>query len=146
MGLRPPEVAKDLNAVRAYAAKLPSATNKFATIGFCWGGGQSFAYAAAQPDLSAAVVYYGTPPGEQGMAQIKAPVLGLYGGNDNRVTSTVEPTKAKMKQLGKPYDPHVFEGAGHGFLRAQDGQNGANAKAAQEAWPLTIAFLKEHTK
>jgi dienelactone hydrolase len=40
----------------------------------------------------------------------------------------------------------VFDGAGHGFLRAQDGQNGANQKAAEEAWPETITFLREHTK
>ena len=49
-----------------------------------------------------------------------------------------------MKKLGKIYEPHIYEGAGHGFLRAQD--NPSNAKAAQEAWPATIAFLKEHTK
>jgi carboxymethylenebutenolidase len=78
------------------------------------------------------------------MAKIKAPILGLYGGNDNRVTSTVKPTEAAMKKAAKPYDPHVFEGAGHGFLRAQDQE--ANAKAAKEGWPMTIAFLKAHTK
>jgi carboxymethylenebutenolidase len=144
--LSAPEVMADLNAVRQYGLKLPAASGKTATIGFCWGGGQSFAYAAAQPELNAAVVYYGTPPGKDAMEKINAPVLGLYGGNDARVTSTVEPTTAQMKQLGKSYTPHVFSGAGHGFLRAQDGQNGANLKAAQEAWPETIAFLKEHTK
>ena len=46
-----------------------------------------------------------------------------------------------MKRLNKPYSPHVFDGAGHGFLRAQDGQNGANQKAADQAWPLTIQCL-----
>ena len=64
----------------------------------------------------------------------------------NKSPSTVEPTTAAMKKLGKPYTPHVYEGAGHGFLRAQDGQNGANLKATQEAWPATIAFLRENTK
>jgi carboxymethylenebutenolidase len=144
--LKAPEVTAGLNAVREYGLKLPAASGKIATVGFCWGGGQSFAYAAAQPDLDAAVVYYGTPPTPEGLAKIKAPVLGLYGGNDARITATVEPTTAEMKKLDKPYTPHVFDGAGHGFLRAQDGQNGANLKAAEQAWPETIAFLREHTK
>lgn len=145
-GLKAPEVLADVDAVREYGLKLPSANGKTATIGFCWGGGQSFAYAAHQPALNAAVVYYGTPPQEAQMQKIQAPVLGFYGGNDNRVTSTVKPAEAQMKQAGKSYSPHVFEGAGHGFLRQQDGQNGANMKAAEQAWPLTIAFLRENTK
>ena len=144
--LKHDRVMADLNAVRDYGLKLPSASEKTASIGFCWGGGQSFAYAANQPGLDAAVVYYGTPPAPDAMQQIHAPVLGCYGGNDNRITSTVEPTSARMKQLGKSYEPHIYEGAGHGFLRAQDGQNGANMKAAEQAWPTTIQFLQEHTK
>lgn len=145
-GLKTAEVTEDLNAVRDYGMKLPAASGKTASIGFCWGGGKSFAYAAAQPQLSAAVVYYGTPPSKDAMKGIQAPVLGLYGGNDARVTSTVKPAEAEMQKLGKSYSPHIFDGAGHGFLRAQDAQNGANQKAADEAWPLTIAFLKEHTR
>ena len=145
-GLKSDEVMADLNAVRDYGLKLSSANGKTATIGFCWGGGQSFAYAAHQPELSAAVIYYGTPPSDDALAKIKAPVFGNYGGNDARVTSTVEPTAAAMKKLDKSYSPHVYKDAGHGFLRAQDGQNGANLKATQEAWPATIAFLRENTK
>ena len=130
---------------RAVAA-LPAATAKFATVGFCWGGGQSFAYAATQPDLAAAVVYYGTPPKDDGLAAIKCPIAGFYGGDDARVTATVDPTTAKMKAAGKVYTPHVFDGAGHGFLRGQAERNGANLKAAQEAWPATVTFLRENTK
>jgi carboxymethylenebutenolidase len=62
------------------------------------------------------------------------------------VDATIEPAKQEMQKLGKTYEPHIYAGAGHGFLRQQDGQNGANLKAAQEAWPRTVAFLKEHTK
>ena len=80
----------------------------------------------------------------EAMEKIKAPVLGNYGGNDARVTSTVEPATAAMKNAKKEYTPHIYAGAGHGFLRAQDGQNGANLKGAQEAWPITVKFLKEH--
>ena len=144
--VRPPEVMADLNATRDYALKLPSCNGKSATVGFCWGGGQSFAYAVAQPGLNAAAVYYGTPPKPEDMAKIKAPVAGFYGGNDNRVTGTVEGAVAEMKKLNKPYTPHIFEGAGHGFLRQQDGQNGANMKATEQAWPATIAFLRDNTK
>jgi carboxymethylenebutenolidase len=142
--LKPDEVTADLNAVRDYGMKLPASNGKTGTIGFCWGGGQSFGYAANQPELNAAAVYYGTPPKE--LDNVKAPVMGFYGGNDNRVTSTVKPTEEAMKKLNKPYTPHVFDGAGHGFLRQQDGQNGANMKATQAAWPATISFLKENLK
>ena len=144
-GLPRDEVTRDLDAVREYGMKLPAASGKTATIGFCWGGGQSFAYATHQPDLAAAVVYYGTPPAKEAMGRINAPVAGFYGGNDARITATVEPTSQELKQLGKTYSPHVFDGAGHGFLRAQD-NNEANKKAAEQAWPATIEFLREHTK
>lgn len=144
--LSPEDATARLNAVRDYAVHLPAANGKSATIGFCWGGGRSFAYAAAQPSLNAAVVYYGVPPEAADMARIKAPVLGFYGGDDARVTTTVAPAEAEMKKLGKTYEPHVFDGAGHGFLRAQEDREGANLKAAQGAWPRTVAFLRERLR
>jgi carboxymethylenebutenolidase len=128
-------------------------TARPASTGFCWGGTQSFNYAIAQPNLDAAVVYYGNPTGatadsapEANLAKIKAPVLGLYGGNDARIDSTIPPTEAAMKKLGKFYEPHLFEGAGHGFMFSQAGAGGANLKAAEQAWPLTIAFFQKHLK
>jgi len=142
--LTPEQATQRLNAVLDYATKLPSANGKSATVGFCWGGGQSFAYAASQPALNAAVVYYGTSPETAALAQIKAPVLGLYGGDDARVDATIAPAEAEMKRLGKVYEPHVYDGAGHGFLRQQDGRGNANAKAVEQAWPRTLAFLREH--
>jgi carboxymethylenebutenolidase len=145
-GLKADEVTAGLNAVRAYGMKLPAASGKTATIGFCWGGGQSFAFAAAQPGLNAAVVYYGTSPSDaSAFDKIKAPVQGHYGGNDNRVNATIEPAKQAMQKGNKTYDPHIYEGAGHGFLRQQDGQGGANLNATQQAWPATIKFLRENT-
>jgi carboxymethylenebutenolidase len=144
-GLSADEVVRRLDAVRAWAAKLPSATAKSATVGFCWGGSSSFSYASAQPGLSAAVVYYGTAPTDRAaLARIACPVLGLYGGDDGRVTSTVEGTAAAMKELGKSYTPHVYLAAGHGFLRQRKGREGANEDAAQEAWKETVRFLREH--
>ncbi|HEX4794902.1 MAG TPA: dienelactone hydrolase family protein [Humisphaera sp.] len=143
--LQATEVAADLNAARDYGLKLPAANGKSAVIGFCWGGGQSFSYAAAQPGLNAAVVYYGTPVKEDAMAKINCPVLGCYGENDARISSTIPATTEQMKKLGKSYSPHIYTGAGHGFLKSQ-ANNPANAKAAQDSWPTTIAFLKENTK
>jgi carboxymethylenebutenolidase len=141
--IAPDEATARLDAVRDYAIHLPAANGKSATVGFCWGGGRSFAYAASQPALNAAVVYYGTPPEPTDMARIKAPILGFYGGDDARVTTTVAPAEAEMKKLGKTYEPHVFEGAGHGFLRAQEDRNGANLKATQQAWPRMVEFLRK---
>jgi carboxymethylenebutenolidase len=144
--LTPEMATARLDAVRDYAVHLPAANGKSATVGFCWGGGRSFAYAASQPALNAAVVYYGTAPEAADLARIHAPVLGLYGGDDARVDATIAPAQAEMKKLGKSYEPHVYEGAGHGFLRAQGGRETANLKATREAWPRTLAFLREQLK
>ena len=177
--LSPIEIASRLKAVREWALKLPNASAKNATVGFCFGGNQSFAFAVNEPGLNAAVVYYGTAPtdvqppsrsgagggnqagggGGQGggpqnaspfvpsdrLAAIKAPILGLYGGADPRIDATIPATEMKMKELGKVYEPHVFEGAGHGFLRAQTDNGGANMKATLQAWSLTLSWLKRYT-
>ena len=141
------EVLARLDGVRTWALGLPAAARTSASVGFCWGGSTSFAWAVAQPALDAAVVYYGSAPADLGtLSSVKASVLGLYGGNDERVDATLPATTAKMKELGKVYEPHVFDGAGHGFLRAQGGQDGANLTAAKEAWPLTVAFLRQHLR
>ena len=141
-GLPREQVLSRLGAVRGYALALPAANGKIASIGFCWGGATSFAYAASEPTLAAAVVYYGTPPPD--LSALTAPVMGFYGGNDERVDATIESTKTKMKALGKSYEPHVYEGAGHGFLRAQADE--ANRRASEQAWPATLAFLRAHTR
>jgi len=145
--LKPERVNADIDAVRAYGAKLPASSGKTATIGFCWGGAASFRYATHAPELDAAVVYYGTSPDKpDAFEKLRAPVLGLYGSDDARVNKTIEPAADAIKKLGKSFTPHVYEGAGHGFLRQQDGREGANLKASQQAWPTTIEFLREHTK
>lgn len=143
-GLSPEESTKRLNAVRSWAIKLPSANGKSATVGYCWGGSTSFNYATKQRALNAAVVYYGTSPDSKELASIKAPVLGLYGGDDARVNATIDPAKEEMQKHGKIYEVEIYEGAGHGFLRAQSGREGANLKATQQAWPRMLAFFKKH--
>jgi len=144
--LTPADVDARLNAVRGWALAQPSANGKSATVGFCWGGGTSFRYATSQPALDAAVVYYGTAPDASTFGAAHAPVLGFYGGDDARVTSTVAPTDAAMKGAGKPYESHIFDGAGHGFLRAQADRNGANMRATEQAWPRMLEFIRQNTK
>jgi carboxymethylenebutenolidase len=141
--LTPDEINRSLDAVAKYAMALPAALPKYGVIGFCWGGQRSFQHAAAAPTLGAAVVYYGSPATAEQMAAIRAPVLGHYGGNDARINMTIPATDSTMKRLGKSYEFHIHEGAGHGFLSGQEGANGANAAASRAAWPRTIAFLRE---
>jgi len=141
--LTPEETKKRLDTVRDWAVKLPAASGKYATIGFCWGGAQSFLYGASDPEPKATVVYYGVSPDSLTLTRIKPPVMAFYGGDDERVDATIDPAKKIMEKQHKKYEPHVYAGAGHGFLRAQSQRDGANLKAAQQAWPATIAFLKK---
>jgi dienelactone hydrolase len=85
-------------------------------------------------------------PSTAALSNIKAPILGLYGGltEDARIGNTIAPTEAKMKELGKVYEPHIFQGAALGFLRAQSANNGANMRASQQARPLTVAWIKKY--
>lgn len=143
--LTPDGVTADLNAVAGYARNIPSADGKIAVTGYCWGGGQSFRFATNRGDLSAAFVFYGTPPDKEAMARIKAPVYGFYGGNDERVDATIPATREAMKELGKTYEPVVYEGAGHGFMRAGEdpAANEGNRKARDEAWARWKKLLAE---
>jgi carboxymethylenebutenolidase len=129
------QVMADLDAVAAYAKKLDAASGKIATVGFCWGGGKSFAYAAHNPELSAALVFYGSAPDDATLAKVNAPVYGFYGGNDRRITGDVPRVTSRMKELGKKFEPVVYEGAGHGFMRAAAYPDASEAdrKALQEA-------------
>jgi carboxymethylenebutenolidase len=146
-GLTPAEAQNRIGAVHAFAMKMPSANGRTATIGYCWGGARSFESAVNQPELDAAIVFYGTSPANAAdLAKIKTPVLGLYGADDARVNATIEPASAEMKKLGKVYEYEIYEGAGHGFLRAQQDRAGANYRASEKAWPRVLAFLQKHTK
>ena len=80
---------------------------------------------------------------ETTLANVKAPVLGLYAGNDARINATLPATQAAMQKLGKSYDVRTYEGAGHGFMFGQGGAGGANLKAAQESWPVVVQFFRK---
>lgn len=142
--LNPDDVHRQITAAANYAMNLPAAVRKYGIVGYCWGGSVSFEHAVRSPSLGASVVYYGSSPPSASLASVKAPVLGLYGGNDARVNATIAPADSTMKALGKTYSPHIYEGAGHGFLRNQAGQNGANLTATRQAWPETIAWFRKH--
>lgn len=143
--LDPGEVERRLDAVAAHATALPAATDRFGVVGFCWGGSTSFRYATVQPRLSAAIVYYGGSPPEENLAKLAVPVLGLYGGDDARVNATIEPARVTLAATGMRYDVTIFDGAGHGFLRAQDSEEraAANSAAALAAWASTVEFFRE---
>lgn len=144
-GVTVAEMNKGVAAVANYGLSLPAASKSYGVVGYCWGGSASFNHAVFNgKNLRAAVVYYGTSPARDSMPKIQAPVLGLYGGNDARVNATIGWADTTMKALNKSYAYSIFDGAGHGFLRAQD--QPANLEAAKKAWPQTIAFFREHLK
>lgn len=131
-----------VGAVAQYGMSLPAATRSYGVVGYCWGGSASFNHAVSNaPGLKVAVVYYGTSPEAADIAKVRVPVLGLYGGNDQRVNATIPVADSTMRAIGGRFVSKVYEGAGHGFLRAQE--QPANLTAARQAWPETIAFLRE---
>jgi carboxymethylenebutenolidase len=140
------QVNEDLQAAADYGLKLPSANGKLFVGGFCWGGSQTFRFATNRADLSAAFVFYGTAPSKDALAKIKAPVYGFYAGNDERVDATLPDTKVQMKVAGKTYDPVVYDGAGHGFMRAgeQPDATDANKKARTDAWVRWKSLLDKN--
>ena len=142
--LTPDDVQRDIARSAEYGMAQPSAQQRFGVVGFCWGGSTSFNTAVrAHPRLRGAVVYYGTAPAAlTELTNVKAPVIGFYGENDARVNATIPATDSTMKALKKSYESNILAGAGHGFLRQQDGQNGANLTAARAAWPKTLAFFQ----
>jgi carboxymethylenebutenolidase len=140
-----------LNAAMKYGKSIPSSNGKTGVVGFCWGGGTSLLYAIGQPDLQAAVMYYGpapTKPGTQevdlsGLPNIKAPILAHYPSTDNRTLATAQPISDEMKKLGKSFEFHVYQDATHGFMHLR---SDADYKAGVESWPMTIAFFQKHLK
>ena len=128
--LDPTQVLTDLDAAADYGKKQPAANSQLYIVGFCWGGGKSFAFATHRKDLSAAFVFYGSPPPVDAMKNITAPVYGFYAGNDARISATVPQTTIDMKAAGKKYDPVIFDGAGHGFMRAGEAPDATAANAA----------------
>lgn len=142
-GLSPDVVTADLDAAADYGKKLPSANGKLFVAGFCWGGGKTFAFSTHRQDLSAAFVFYGPPPPEFG--SITAPVYGFYAGNDARISATVPATTEAMKAAGKIYEPVIYDGAGHGFMRAGEAPDASdsNKKARDEGFKRMVMLIEK---
>jgi carboxymethylenebutenolidase len=138
--LEPERITSDLDAVYAYVNRLPAVLkDRVGTIGFCWGGGQSFRYATNNPNLRAAVVCYGPPPDTAAIHRIEAPILGVYGENDARITGSLPEVAAEMQSAGKTYTYDVYPGTGHGFLKP--GRQGSDGPEVQRAWTRILQFF-----
>jgi carboxymethylenebutenolidase len=148
------QVMSDLDATAAWAAHSSKGDKrKLGITGFCWGGRITWLYAAHNKDLKAGVAWYGRLRGEATelqpkypldiVADINAPVLGLYGGKDQGIPlADVEAMRAALQAAGKPSEITVFPEAGHGFLA--DYRPSFNAESAAAGWAACLAWFQQH--
>ena len=148
------EVASDLDATVAWAKSTGKAdTTRLGITGFCWGGRQVWLYAAHNPDLKAAVAWYGplqlpksdntpvNPPDEA--AKMAAPVLGLYGGADQNITAAqVDAMRAAIKAAGKSSEIVVYPDTPHGFNA--DYRPSYRPKEAADGWAKMLAWFRKN--
>ena len=143
------QVISDLNAASDYAlTKIPACNGTLAVCGFCWGGGWAFQYAAINPKVKASYSFYGTAvDNAEDAKKIACPVFGFYGENDARVNATIPKEEELMKAAGKKYEPVIYKGAGHGFMRSGEPSNPnvreGDKKARDEAWARWKTLLKQ---
>jgi carboxymethylenebutenolidase len=119
---------------------------KLGLMGFCVGGFLTYVVASRYPDLGAVVPFYGGgyDPTPEDVAKVTAPVLACYGSRDGSIsTKQIQKIERMYKETGKDITVKVYD-AGHAFLNPDHGMG--NEKAAAEAWPLAIKFLKEKLK
>jgi carboxymethylenebutenolidase len=148
------QVTADLDATLAFAKGSGSAdVARAAVTGFCWGGRQVWLYAAHNPDLKAAVAWYGplafavdglhpkNPPDV--VADLKVPVLGLYGGKDGGITQPqVEAMNGKLAAAGGASKINVYADAGHAFHA--DYRPSYHKDDGEDSWKQATAWLKDH--
>ena len=142
------EVKTVLNATADYALKIPAGNGTLAVCGFCRGGGWAFMYANVNPNLKAVYSFYGEPPqSPDQVVKIACPVYGFYGENDERVNAMIPKAEELMKAAGKKFEPVIYKGAGHGFMRSGEPTNPqmreADRKARDEAWARWKNLLKQ---
>jgi carboxymethylenebutenolidase len=138
-------ITEDLTgAVRYFKAQNFVRANKIGVVGFCWGGGKALMFTTRSQDVAATVVYYGENPANiDDVKNITAPVLGQYGGADNRITSGVPKLEEAMKKYGKSFEYKIYPGAPHAF-NSDDNPRSYREEAAKEAWAKTLEFFKAH--
>ncbi|MFL5590267.1 MAG: dienelactone hydrolase family protein [Ktedonobacteraceae bacterium] len=137
------EIIGALDTVKAMPNVEPK---KLGLMGFCVGGFLAYYVASRYPDLGAVVPFYGAgyDPTPEEVAKVNAPVLAIYGSRDPSVPlEQVRKIERMYKEAGKEITVKVFD-AGHAFLNPDHGMG--NEKAAAEAWPLAVNFLKQHLK
>lgn len=151
------QVMADLDAAVAWAAKNKGNTGRLGITGFCWGGRIVWLYAAHNPKLKAGVAWYGrlTPPPPDRVnplqpkaplelvGQLKAPVLGLYGGKDTGIpVADVEKMRAALKAAGSKSEIILYPDAPHGFHA--DYRPSYNKAAAQDGWKRLQEWFKKY--
>ena len=123
----------------AFLAKYPGVdASRISSVGFGWGGWRSFMLAETVPTLYRAVVYCGRTP-EDGLQNIRAPILAHYAQFDFRVTGNSVLTEEKMKQMGKKFVDYVYPNSQAAFFSEKSPQY--DADAAKLAWTRTLEFL-----
>jgi carboxymethylenebutenolidase len=146
----------DLDAAVAWAEKNGGDTSRLGITGFCWGGRVVWMYAAHSPKLKAGVAWYGrlsTPPSEMApknpidmVGEMKAPVLGLYGGKDQGIpVEHVEKMREALKNgsdAAKRSMIQLYDEAPHGFYA--DYRNSYREVDAKDAWQRMLIWFKKH--
>ncbi len=132
--------ALDLVAALAFLGSLPEVdSGRLASLGFCLGGGLSARLATLAPELACCVIFYGENPPLEEVPRIQAAVLGLYGGEDSRITDRVPEFVEAMRRAGKSLEHHVYAGAAHAFFN--DTRPSHHPEAAADAWRRVLDFL-----
>ena len=105
------------------------------------GGAISGYLATLSPDLRAAVIFYGQNPPLERVPEVQARVLGIYGGDDHRITDAVPEFEEAMREAGKSFENHIYPGAPHAFFN--DARPNYREEAARDAWRRVLAFFDE---
>jgi carboxymethylenebutenolidase len=140
----------DLDSTAAWALHNGGSATRVAVVGFCRGGRQTWLYAAHSPHLRAAVAFYGPLGGAPSpiqpasaldlAAQIKCPLLGLYGGQDPGIpVDIIRQAEAKAKAAHKTVDIVIYPDAPHGFHA--DYRPSYRQADAEDAWKRMLAWF-----
>jgi carboxymethylenebutenolidase len=133
----------DLNAGAEYLQSLPSVRpERVGVMGFCFGGGLTWLLAVRNPELQAAVPFYGSAPPLEEVSNLNAPVLGIYAGNDTRINEGMPELEAALTEHQKEHEFITYPGADHAFFN--DTGERYNPQAASQAWTETLAWFDQH--